>query len=131
MVRHLAATRIALHSWEVEEAELENRIKLAIGEHDGLEGDFGKITWKRTRDGKTTDFAAAFEWLANKTGTPHELRDEIINQFSSPKLGSRRFLFQLKKGWQYLHGNDTREPAAINTTAIRGEIGDGEHGSSS
>src|SRR6266704_808855 len=88
MVRHLAVARIALHSWEVEEAELENRIKLAIGEHDGLEGDFGKITWKRTRDGKTTDFTAAFEWLANKTGTPHEMRDQILNQFTNTKPGS-------------------------------------------
>jgi putative phage-type endonuclease len=38
---------------------LENRVKNRIGEATGVLGEFGKITWKRTRDGQTVDWQAA------------------------------------------------------------------------
>lgn len=35
---------------------LENRLKSRVGDNTGLIGEFGKITWKRTRDGQAVDW---------------------------------------------------------------------------
>jgi len=37
---------------------LQNKIAARIGEDTGLQGDFGRITYKRTRDGQATDWQA-------------------------------------------------------------------------
>src|SRR5258708_39482845 len=77
---------------------METRLKLIIGEHDGIQGDFGKITWKKTKDGIYTDYEQAFRELANRSSL--DLADEILKKYQHPKSGARRFLFQPKEGWQ-------------------------------
>lgn len=109
-VQKLLVARHYVESWETEKTELENQLKLLIGEHEGIHGDFGKITWRKSKDSKTTDYSVAFEWLARKTGTPPDVRAQILNQFTQIKPGTRRFLVSEKKGW--LHGLSTSDREA-------------------
>jgi len=62
----------------------ENILKLKIGEHAGLIGRFGKITWKATKPRDVTDW----EGLA----LSFKPTDEQIKQFTTLKPGYRRFL---------------------------------------
>ncbi len=62
----------------------ENNLKYIIAEHAGLEGVFGRITWKRSKDGQTTNWKE----VAKELGAP----DSVITKHTSTKPGSRRFL---------------------------------------
>ena len=68
---------------EVEKA-CENKLKLAIGEADGMIGAGFKATWKSTKDGITVDY----EGLCKKLGAT----EDNIKDFSKPKPGYRRFV---------------------------------------
>jgi putative phage-type endonuclease len=117
LLQRLADARRGCESWETVKVEMENRLKLIIGEHEGLQGDFGKVTWRKTKDGSTTDMAAAFQWLANKTGTPQELREQILQQFTHAKPGVRRFLFSPRKGWNYGQFANSAEAGKLSESA--------------
>lgn len=51
LVRLYRQARYNRDQAEERKAELENQIKEAIGDHAGLTGSFGNITWKKTSDG--------------------------------------------------------------------------------
>jgi len=99
LINYLAIVRQQIETGENYKAELENKIKLAIGDAEGIAGDFGKITWRKTKDGQSVDWETAFECLANKLGVTAELRAQLIKSFTEVKPGSRRLLFTPRKGW--------------------------------
>lgn len=106
------AQKLVRVRWVIDEAEdmkseLENRLKLTIGENEGLAGEFGKITWRRSKDSVVTNFENA---LTEIRGTlPFVIPDqelihkvdatigEILKTHTKPKPGSRRFLVTERK----------------------------------
>ncbi|MGQ0568352.1 MAG: YqaJ viral recombinase family nuclease [Armatimonadota bacterium] len=90
---------------EREEIDLfENRICALIGEDDGVEGPWGRITWKRTKDSQRVDWEAVAKALWNevalRSGHPNPLLSltltkdtfgEIVQRHSTPVHGTRRF----------------------------------------
>jgi putative phage-type endonuclease len=106
----LARTKRHIDRFEEHKQKLENQVKALIGEHDGLQGIFGKVTWKKTKDSSETDFEAAFEHArdcvlksAESEGRPELLKElddlftSIRAQFTRTKPGVRRFLLTLDK----------------------------------
>lgn len=90
LARRLAAARAATAAAEREQTEVENLLKAAIGEAEGLDlGDLGKITWKATKPRETTDWKT----LAAEANLPAEL----IARHTKTGESSRRFLPTLKE----------------------------------
>ena len=84
MARELKAMRDTIATLEGRKALLENQLKMAIGDNDGIEGSNFKVTWRSTKDSQKTDW----EKLAkNFNLSPH-----LIKEFTSVRPGSRRFL---------------------------------------
>ena len=93
---------------------LENRIRQAIGDRDGIRGSFGKVTWKRTKDGTEIDFVAAYHDATREIArvfenAPAELREELVRtardvfeealqKNTHHKDGYRRLLYTPAKG---------------------------------
>ncbi len=68
---------------ETEEQRIESEIKLRIQDHDGVEGPYGRLTWKRTADAKSTDWKALALSLNPSA--------EQIQQCMTVRPGVRRF----------------------------------------
>jgi predicted phage-related endonuclease len=64
--------------------EAENHLKAIIGDNAGVEGPWGKLTWKSTKDREVTDWQA----VAHKLSPPASL----LKQYTVTKPGPRRFL---------------------------------------
>lgn len=80
IIEDFQVTKRVLKQTEDYAAQLENQLKEFIGDFAGVKGDFGKITWKKNKDGQTLDYkamAAAYP--------------EIAAQFMKPKPGVRVF----------------------------------------
>ena len=69
---------------ERRELGLENLLKAIIAENAGIEGAFGRITWKRSKDSIRTDWKAVAETVKAPV--------EIVKQHTATQPGSRRFL---------------------------------------
>jgi putative phage-type endonuclease len=82
--------------WADAKSHAENELRAIIGEHDGIEGDFGRVTWKKTKGSKEVDFERAFNAVLDIAGVAPELRDQIIVDATRTKPGYRRFYFSLK-----------------------------------
>jgi len=97
LVNLLKVARYARDKYEEHVSELENRLKMIIGEHDGLTGDFGKLTWKKTRDTLITDWELTFKDFLRYI-TPMipieslEKASTIQGIHSTVRQGVRRFL---------------------------------------
>lgn len=85
-----------INEWEAQEAFLENRIKALIGDAQGLQGEWGKITWRKTKESMKTDWLQAFNQLANFTSVDKAVEMQIVNQATTIRPGSRRFLAKFK-----------------------------------
>jgi hypothetical protein len=94
-------------------ADAENHLREIIGEHEGIEGPFGKLTWKKTKDSEVTDYKKAFQLLedgarqyicdvidrlTNREPYPAipedtfcEIVAKAVAQSTTPKPGYRRF----------------------------------------
>lgn len=84
----IAATRQLIKERTVELDELENRMKFEIGGAAGMScGLFGSVTWKRSKDGKKTDW--------RKVATDAEATPEQIASHTEVREGSRRFLVKV------------------------------------
>ncbi len=95
------------------EAEIEaikNQLKQIIGDADGLRGDFGKITWRKSKDSVVVDWKGAFfhalSWMDAAQA------QECIDRFSTHRIGSRRFVFNPAKK-ELQNGNGTAGTAAL------------------
>jgi putative phage-type endonuclease len=87
----LEEAALELKKLEQEIADLENQaqarkniIQGYIGEAAGVEGPWGKITWKRSKDSSAIDYKAIVAELSPSK--------EILAKHTTVKLGSRRFL---------------------------------------
>lgn len=78
----LREIRETIKELEADEREAENEIKAAIGDHAGIVGDFGKITWKATKERAVTDYKALCS----------SLDPAVVKAFTQTKPGVRRFL---------------------------------------
>lgn len=113
LVERYAATRLNAAQVKVVQEELENRIKQIIGDSDGLTSPFGRVTWKRSKDGEVVDWeqvAVTFQnvieellLLAGPGDDPEAVRrlaraqavfDTAIGLATTTVPGSRRFYFK-------------------------------------
>lgn len=81
---------------EADKTLVENKIKDAIGNAEGIEGAFGKITWKRSKDSPGTDWQAVATELS--TLVDPETALEIANRHATVRPGYRRFNFKPTTG---------------------------------
>ncbi|MGE0983797.1 YqaJ viral recombinase family protein [Ralstonia pseudosolanacearum] len=77
----LVAVREQIETLEVAAAKLKQTIQYAMGDASRALFDTGEVTFKRTKDGTTTDLERL---LAD--------HPELAQQYAIPKAGSRRFL---------------------------------------
>ncbi len=64
--------------------QVETRLKLAIGERDGIFSDnYGKVTWKRCKDSRRVDYRAVVDELKPSA--------ETLERFAKTVPGVRRF----------------------------------------
>lgn len=121
LLGQLAGVREQISLFEDQELDLQNQIKLFIGEHGGVHGQWGKVTWRTSKPTTVFNAKEAFAtiesmigvWIgramtigatAGKKVRPHEaaalvagdVKRELIElqkaqTFERP--GSRRFLF--------------------------------------
>lgn len=88
LVAQLAEARRAVARAEADEARLQNLIKAAIGEGEGLQGPDWKVTWKATKDSSKTDWKAVVDHINPK---PTNF-DALVKGATTTKPGVRRFL---------------------------------------
>jgi hypothetical protein len=116
------------------ETEIENKLKFKIGLHEGIAGDWGKVTWKRSKDTQDVDWKAAFTALALYKGIPQDYVEMTLKMSTVTKPGSRRFLFSPKEDWHYEpHRTGLDEGTASGALAagtIARDGGDGGGGAS-
>lgn len=116
IAQQLRGVRLNAAQIKVVQEELENRLKLIIGDSDGLTGPFGSITWKRSRDGVVVDWeqvAVTFGnvvdellLLANPGDDPKAVQrlaraqavyNSAIGLASMKVPGTRRFIAKFKE----------------------------------
>jgi len=89
---------LALASQRV--AATENKLKLLLGDAEGVEGPWGRITWRRTKDTERVDWKKAFDsFLANDL-LSDEVRawaEQCIATATTVRPGIRRFVFRPKE----------------------------------
>ena len=96
IAEQLRRARIAKNAAVAEETRLKQEMQLRIGAEPGVEIDLGdgprKITWKRAKDSRVTNWEA----VAAELRTIAELQGidptEIIDRHTETRMGSRRFL---------------------------------------
>lgn len=102
-VAFLKTIRQTIDDNELAKTHAENALKDMIGEHAGITGDFGTITWRKSRDTQHTDWqAVASDLVAQLAWTPQNgAYQSIVAKHTGPRPGVRRFLFSPRKGWQF------------------------------
>lgn len=76
---------------ELQQTEVENKIKAIMDKASVLEGKGFKITWKKAKDSQSVDYKAIAEDLIKRFLTA-ENAAELITKHTTAKEGSRRFL---------------------------------------
>ena len=87
-----AELRRLLDQGEDRRKELENQITQAIADHEGLEWQGGKFTWKRTKDRHFVDWRALAEPFMR--GFSEDEKKEFIRQYTRTEDGYRRIHFR-------------------------------------
>jgi putative phage-type endonuclease len=85
----LREVRKSLKDQETIKDAYQNQLKAAIGEAAGISGDWGKVSWKRTKDGAKVNWEALAKMLG---ATP-----EQVSKFTEKTNGYRRFLPTFKE----------------------------------
>ena len=80
----LSAVRAEKARVEAEEERLRNLLTASIGEAEGIEGPWGRITWRAGKDVARTDWRGLASSLAPSP--------ELVSRFTSFEPASRRFL---------------------------------------
>jgi putative phage-type endonuclease len=95
-----AQLRAELDQRETRREELENQLKQAIGEAEGVSWLGGKLTWKKTKDRSSTDW----EELARSqlVGYAPDEQAALIQEHTHPVPGSRRLLLSRAKGGNHV-----------------------------
>ena len=88
LVAKYAEIRAARKEYEAVEEKLKAELCAAIGEAEGLEGAWGRVTWRQAKPTIKTDWQALACELADKLGVDIK----TMTQFDRTVAGSRRFL---------------------------------------
>jgi len=75
---------------------LQNELKLAIGDNDGLQWDGGKVTWRNNKDVVWTDYKGIAENLLGKMSSAE--RERWVSEYTKTKPGPRVFRVNIKEG---------------------------------
>jgi predicted phage-related endonuclease len=86
--------RLAQKTLAGERADLENHLKLAIADKEGLIWDAGRLTWRKTKDRSITDWQSCALGMLNEYIEDPERRDEVVAFYTRAKEGSRRLLLK-------------------------------------
>lgn len=89
LVTSLIAARSIASQVEAQVADLENKIKAAIGEAPGMMGAWGKVTWKASKESSKTDWKN----VAAALNAPKD----VIEKYTTVSPGARRFLLSVNK----------------------------------
>jgi predicted phage-related endonuclease len=91
-IKELMFARLAVLEAGEKKTKLENELKQAIEEGEGLWSPMGAVTWKKTKDGTNVEW----ELLANDlmANFNPKIKRDLIGNYTSPKPGHRRFLFK-------------------------------------
>lgn len=81
--KRLRDAKKALETAELSEREARNHLELIIGDADGIEGSFGKISYRFNKPGRKTDWEA----VARELGAP----ETVIAKHTNEKPGPRVF----------------------------------------
>jgi predicted phage-related endonuclease len=73
--------------------EMENQIKLAIADREGLVWDGGKFTWRRTSDRKIIDWKSLATYMLNTRIREEEEREALRQEYTETEPGYRRIHF--------------------------------------
>jgi putative phage-type endonuclease len=92
MLAEYASVRSQLALLEERKGVLENQLTRAIGDHEGLAWERGKMTWKKARDSAKTNW----EELAKEqlVGFAPDEQEGLIQQHTHVVAGSRRINFR-------------------------------------
>jgi predicted phage-related endonuclease len=87
-VEQLRQARAALEQAEALEKEARNHLADAIGSAAGLKGPWGRISYKRTKDGSKVDWEAVAQELLPHVGAAGK---SLVEKFTTTKPGYRVF----------------------------------------
>jgi putative phage-type endonuclease len=68
-----------------------NRLKLDIGEQEGMRGVGWEVRWKKNRDGTKTDWQQVARWVAQRYDVPKDDFLQAVQTFTERKEGNRPF----------------------------------------
>ena len=74
-----------------ERKSIENELKLAVADAEGIEWENGRFTWKNVKDSARTDWEALARGLMREY--PEETKLRLIEEFTSVVPGYRRIFF--------------------------------------
>lgn len=137
LARKLHGCRGMIAHLENAEDELQNKLKVIIGDHEGIKGEFGKITWKKSKDGTDINWEECFrDMLAHHVhpDVQAQIGSEVVARHTAPKTGSRRFLFQasqeMKNGFSPTIAARDRFIEAATASYLPGHAGEIQGGDS-
>jgi len=84
------ALRLLLKELDPERDKLENRLKFAIGEKEGLTWPAGRFTWRRTKDTQVVDWHSMAIALLYHHIQDEGKRAELLAEYTHTKPGYRR-----------------------------------------
>jgi putative phage-type endonuclease len=73
-------------------AKLENEIRLAIGEHSGMQTTQGLISWRQSKAASVVDYKLAFGTLADRLGMDAKARAAFEEQHRVERKAARPFV---------------------------------------
>lgn len=88
-----AQVRLEQKDLAEQRARLENQIKLAIAEREGLVWFGGKFTWRKCKDKAVTDWESMALGLMNQYVKDEATRATLMEMYTYTKSGSRRIWF--------------------------------------
>ncbi len=97
LLQQLSEVRYSLKSFKEQEEAIKNILKNSIGEADGIQGGNWKATWKKTKDGKEINWESLAGRLFEIVKLTSKEEKLLIDIFTKPVTGVRKFLFTQKK----------------------------------
>lgn len=93
MLLDYATVRAAQDSLKTTRAEMENTLKKAIGEREGIFSPSGRFTWRLTKDKAETDWQSLAITLLTNHVKDETARAALMESHTHSKPGTRRIWF--------------------------------------
>jgi putative phage-type endonuclease len=94
MLTEYAQVRFEQAALKEHREKLENLIKAAIADKEGLVWPNGKFTWRRIKDSTVTDWESMARGLLNEYVKDKDKREELEQFYTRPKPGYRKIRFE-------------------------------------